>query len=91
MFGWMSVNRGLSWYSRLLNLAMKNLEDEDVPGSVSIFPFILDKFMCVTTLPIKYFRVNFGFEFHSCQKLHWNHNCSKRSQKIFLYLSCKTS
>ena len=46
MFGWMSVNRGLSWYSRLLNLAMKNLEDEDVPGSVFIFPFILDKFMC---------------------------------------------
>lgn len=37
MFGWMSVNRGLQWYSRLLNLAMKNLDDEDAPGRVLYF------------------------------------------------------
>jgi len=32
MFGWMNVDRGLVWYSRLLNLALKNL-DEDEEGS----------------------------------------------------------
>lgn len=33
MFGWMNVDRGLVWYSRLLNLALKNLdEDEEGPG-----------------------------------------------------------
>ena len=37
MFGWMSVNRGLQCYSRLLNLALKNLEDEDVPGKETQF------------------------------------------------------
>nr|CAG4646174.1 EOG090X049L [Macrothrix elegans] len=29
MFGWMNVDRGLLWYSRLLNLALKNIEQEE--------------------------------------------------------------
>jgi len=29
MFGWMNVDRGLVWYSRLLNLALKNIEDDE--------------------------------------------------------------
>ena len=33
MFGWMNVDRGLAWYSRLLNLALKNLDEgEDGQG-----------------------------------------------------------
>ncbi len=44
MFGWMSVDRGLVWYSRLLNLALKNMEEEDGPGNFitrkSLFPIL---------------------------------------------------
>nr|CAG4646961.1 EOG090X049L [Megafenestra aurita]SVE92320.1 EOG090X049L [Megafenestra aurita] len=29
LFGWMNVDRGLHWYSRLLNLALKNVEDDE--------------------------------------------------------------
>nr|CAG4648169.1 EOG090X0BKI [Moina brachiata] len=34
MFGWMNVNRGLQWYSQLLNLALKNVEEEGPELSV---------------------------------------------------------
>nr|CAG4643131.1 EOG090X049L [Ilyocryptus agilis] len=34
MFGWMSVDRGLHWYSRILNLALKNMEEEGEPALV---------------------------------------------------------
>lgn len=29
MFGWMNVDRGLKWYSRLLTMAMKNMDEEE--------------------------------------------------------------
>nr|CAG4650887.1 EOG090X049L [Simocephalus serrulatus]SVE94169.1 EOG090X049L [Simocephalus serrulatus] len=29
LFGWMNVDRGLPWYGRLLNLALKNVEEEE--------------------------------------------------------------
>ena len=34
MFGWMNVDRGLVWYSRLLNLALKNIEDDEGSGTL---------------------------------------------------------
>ena len=29
MFGWMSVDRGIHWYSQLLSMALKNIDDEE--------------------------------------------------------------
>nr|SVE85425.1 EOG090X049L [Daphnia pulicaria] len=29
LFGWMNIDRGLQWYSRLLNLALKNVEEDE--------------------------------------------------------------
>nr|CAG4641606.1 EOG090X049L [Eurycercus lamellatus] len=49
MFGWMSVDRGLQWYSRLLNLALKNVEEEEGTETV-LDPNLVKPKNCVGTV-----------------------------------------
>ena len=37
----MNIDRGLQWYSRLLNLALKNVEEEEGPGNFFLYIIIM--------------------------------------------------
>nr|SVE73486.1 EOG090X049L [Daphnia atkinsoni] len=49
LFGWMNIDRGLPWYSRLLNLALK-IVDEDEGIDVTLDPNAVKPKNCVGTV-----------------------------------------